>query len=80
MLDLSDLEEEVTELPPSYSTLQLYPDNADDDLPSFAEVLNHTRALNYRMRRASSVEEKEDCKMKRAKFESQMKMFRSLDF
>ena len=39
-----------------------------------------TGAFNYRPKRASSVEEKENYKMKRAKFESQMKMFRSLDF
>ena len=80
MLDLCDGEEEATDLPPSYSTLHLYTHHGDDDPPSFADVINLTCALNHRMRRASSVEEKEDCKMKRAKFESQMKLFRSLDF
>ena len=37
---LSNDGEEVIDLPPSYSTLELYPDQEDDGLPAFAEIFH----------------------------------------
>jgi hypothetical protein len=71
--------EEVIDLPPSYSTLQLYPDE-DDGLPAFVEIFNPPGPRQYWMGRAASVEDKDDWRLKRYKFERQMKMFRSVDF
>ena len=76
---VSDGDEEVIDLPPSYSTLQMYPDE-DDGLPAFAEIFYPPGPGQYWMGRAASVEDKDDCRLKRAKFERHMKMFRSVDF
>ena len=60
MPDIFDGEEEVIDLPPSYSTLQLYPDQEYDGLPAFAEIFHPSGPVKYWMGRAFLLEDKDE--------------------
>ena len=66
--------DENDDLPPSYSMLELFPDQ-EDGLPSFAEVAPQKEA-----EKCKTLSKKyETCTTRRKQFERKMKLFRSLD-